>query len=231
MVVSARRVARLAAADFEILVVDDGSRDGTGAILDELETLVPELRVLRHPQNRGYGAALKTGFAAATKELVFYTDGDAQFDPRELTRLVDALAPGVDYVSGYRVRRADPPLRVLIGNPYHRFVRAAFGLKLRDVDCDFRLFRRHVLERIELEEKDGSMCFELLKKLEDSGFRFTEVPVGHYPRVYGRSQYYTVSRVLRSYVQLFQLWVRLVIKKEHLQPAVGTIARLPALDD
>jgi glycosyltransferase involved in cell wall biosynthesis len=231
MVVSARRTARLVAPDFEILVVDDGSRDGTGAILDELETLVPELRVLRHPQNRGYGAALRTGFAASSKELVFYTDGDAQFDPRDLPRLLDALGPGVDYVSGYRTRRADPLLRVLVGNPYHRLVRAAFGLKLRDVDCDFRLFRRHVLERIELEETDGSMCFELLKKLEDSGCRFTEVPVGHYPRVYGRSQYFTVSGVLRSYIQLFRLWVRLAIKKEHMQPAVGAIARLPALDE
>jgi glycosyltransferase involved in cell wall biosynthesis len=218
MVVSARRTARKIANDFEILVVDDGSGDGTGSILEELEALVPELRVLRHAENRGYGAALRTGFAAATKELVFYTDGDAQFDPRELPRLVERLAPGVDYVSGYRKRRADPPLRVLVGNPYHRLVRAAFGLSVRDIDCDFRLFRRQVLDEIELEESDGSMCIELLKKLQDAGCRFAQAPVSHYPRVYGRSQYFTLRGVLRSYLQLFRLWMRLVVRRKHREP-------------
>jgi glycosyltransferase involved in cell wall biosynthesis len=218
MVVSARRTARTIASDYEIVVVDDGSRDGTAQILDELEAIVPELRVVRHEENRGYGAALRTGFAAATKDLVFYTDGDAQFDPRELPRLFDLLTPGIDYVSGYRLRRADPLLRVLVGNPYHLFVRAAFGLSLRDIDCDFRLFRRQILERLELEEDDGSMCLELLKKLEDGGFRFAQAPVSHYPRIYGRSQYFTIRGVLKSYWQLFRLWVRLVIRRKHREP-------------
>jgi glycosyltransferase involved in cell wall biosynthesis len=218
MIVSARRTARKLTDDYEILVVDDGSRDATASILDELEALVPELRVLRHGENRGYGAALRTGFDAATKELVFYTDGDAQFDPREIPRLVERLTPGVDYVSGYRKRRADPPLRVLVGNPYHLIVRSVFGLSLRDIDCDFRLFRRPVLEQLELEESDGSMCIELLKKLEDSGCRFAQAPVSHYPRVYGRSQYFTIRGVLRSYVQLFRLWMRLVVRRKHREP-------------
>lgn len=213
MVLSARRTLRSLASDYEILVVDDGSRDATPSILDELQQVVPELRVIRHERNRGYGAALTSGFREARKDLVFYTDGDAQFDPRELGALVGVLAPGVDYVSGYRNRRADPFLRVLIGNPYHRFVRAVFGLKLRDIDCDFRLFRRHVLSSIDLVESDGTMCIELLKKLQDGGFRFREAPVRHYPRVYGRSQYFTVAGVLASYVQLFRLWVRLVLRK------------------
>ncbi len=218
MVVSARRAARQLTSDFEILAVDDGSRDGTASILDELEVLVPELRVLRHGDNRGYGAALRTGFAAATKDLVFYTDGDAQFDPRELPRLFELLTPDVDYVSGYRLKRADPLLRVLVGNPYHLFVGAAFGLSVRDIDCDFRLFRRHVLDALELEENDGTMCLELLKKLEDSGCRFAQAPVSHYPRVYGRSQYFTLRGVLRSYLQLFRLWMRLVVRGKHREP-------------
>jgi glycosyltransferase involved in cell wall biosynthesis len=218
MVLSARRTARKLTSDFEIVVVDDGSRDGTQSILDELEALVPELRVLRHGDNRGYGAALRSGFAAATKDLVFYTDGDAQFDPRELPRLVERLTPEVDYVSGYRKRRADPPLRVLVGNPYHLLVRRAFGLSVRDIDCDFRLFRRQVLDEIELEESDGSMCIELLKKLQDSGCRFAQAPVSHYPRVYGRSQYFTIRGVLRSYLQLFRLWMRLVMRRKHREP-------------
>jgi glycosyltransferase involved in cell wall biosynthesis len=218
MVVSARRTAKNLVDDFEILVVDDGSRDGTSAILDELESIVPELRVLRHGENLGYGAALRSGFGAATKDLVFYTDGDAQFDPRELSRLFAQLTPGVDYVSGYREQRADPLLRVLVGNPYHAMVRLAFGLSLRDIDCDFRLFRRSVLERIELEETDGSMCIELLKKLQDSGCRFTQTSVSHYPRLYGRSQYFTFRRVLGSYLQLFRLWVRLVLRRKQREP-------------
>jgi glycosyltransferase involved in cell wall biosynthesis len=223
MVLSARRTARKVTNDFEILVVDDGSRDGTDSILDELDSLVPELRVLRHEENRGYGAALRTGFAAATKELVFYTDGDAQFDPRELPRLLERLAPSIDYVSGYRKRRADPPLRVLVGNPYHLLVRFAFGLSLRDIDCDFRLFRRQVLDGLELEESEGAMCIELLKKLEDSGCRFAQAPVSHYPRVYGRSQYFTIRGVLRSYLQLFRLWMRLVVRRKHREPHPETM--------
>jgi glycosyltransferase involved in cell wall biosynthesis len=232
MVVSARRTLRGMTDDYEIVVVDDGSRDGTGPILEELEGLVGELRVVRHENNRGYGAALRSGFGAATKELVFYTDGDAQFDPRELEGLVEALVPGVEYVSGYREHRADPPLRVLIGNPYHGFVRFAFGLELRDIDCDFRLFRRQVLQLIALEENDGSMSVELLKKLNDGGCRFAQVPVHHYPRVYGRSQYFTLRGVLRSYRQLFRLWMRLVVRKEHLRPTqVAPLPSLHAQDD
>jgi glycosyltransferase involved in cell wall biosynthesis len=217
VVLAARRTVRRLTSDYEIVVVDDGSRDGTGAILGELKALLPELRLVRHEENRGYGAALKSGFRSATKELVFYTDSDAQFDPRELALLVRDLRPDVDYVSGYRTRRADPLLRVLVGNPYHRVIRAAFGLKLRDIDCDYRLFRRKVLERIELDENDGSMCIELLKKLEEGGFRFAETRVRHYPRVYGRSQYFTVRGVLASYLQMFRLWVRLVVRKNGYQ--------------
>lgn len=213
MVVSARRTVKRHTRDFEIIVVDDGSRDATADILEELERLVPELRVVRHPENLGYGAALATGFRTAVKDLVFYTDGDAQFDPRELTSLLGALTQDVDYVSGYRLRRADPFLRVLVGNPYHRLIRAAFGLRLRDIDCDFRLFRRRHLERIRLDETDGSMCIELLKKLDEEGLRFAEVPVRHYPRVYGRSQYFTLRGVLASYRQMFRLWSRLVLAR------------------
>ena len=231
MVLSARRCVRQYTDDYEIVVVNDGSRDQTAEILSELESVVPELRVCTHEENRGYGAALRTGFGAATRDLVFYTDGDGQFDPRELSSLVEHFSSGVDYVTGYRVRRADPFLRVMIGNPYHRFVRMAFGLKVTDVDCDFRLFRRRVLEAIDLVEVDGTMCIELLKKLEDGGFRFAEVAVSHYPRVYGRSQYFTLKGVLHSYAQLFRLWVRLVIRKRHLEASIPPLASARAQDE
>ncbi len=231
MVLSVRRRVRRLTRDFEIVVVDDGSQDSTHSILEDLTMVVPELRVLTHDENRGYGAALRTGFQASSKELVFYTDGDGQFDPCEFEKLLSKLAPELDYVSGYRVRRADPLLRVLVGNPYHRFIRFAFSLRLTDIDCDFRLFRRQVLDAIELKETDGTMCIELLKKLEDGGCQFAEVPVGHYRRIYGRSQYFTVKGVLHSYAQLFRLWVRLVIQKRHIEPSLPSLASVPAQDD
>ena len=231
MVLSARRSVRAITPDFEIVVVDDGSQDATPEILDELVAVVPELRVLTHEVNRGYGAALRSGFRAATKDLVFYTDGDGQFDPRELAKLYRELSPEIDYVTGYRLKRADPFLRVLVGNPYHRFIRFAFSLRVTDIDCDFRLFRRHVLQSVELTETDGTMCIELLKKLHDAGRRYAEVPVAHYPRVYGRSQYFTVRGVLQSYAPLLKLWMRLVVRKRHLEPSLPPLQELPARDE
>jgi glycosyltransferase involved in cell wall biosynthesis len=219
LVVLARSVARRLTPDFEIVVVNDGSQDYTASLLDELARLVPELRVLHHPVNLGYGAALRSGFKAATKDLLFYTDGDAQFDPREIGSFVQALVPGVDYVNGYREGRADPRLRALLGRPYHRLIRLAFGLRLRDIDCDCRLFRRHVLEQVELSSSNGVMSIELLRKLEERGCRFREVPVRHYPRVYGRSQYYTPRHVLHQYAQVFRLWLALVFRRRaHRSP-------------
>lgn len=214
VVLSARRAVRHWTPDYEIVVVNDGSRDHTAEVLAELEQVVPELRVIHHSSNQGYGAALRTGFAAARKELLFYTDSDAQFDPQEIPRLLHELAPYVDYVSGYRTKRADSFLRVLIGNPYHRFVRWAFGLRLRDIDCDFRLFRREVIARLDTSESDGTFCIEMLKQLDDMQARFAEVPVSHYPRVYGHSQYYNARSVLGSYLRLFRLWLRLVVHRD-----------------
>jgi len=231
MVVAARLTARRVTDDFEIVVVNDGSVDQTGDILIELEKWIPELRVVHHASNQGYGSALRSGFARATKELVFYTDGDAQFDPRELTLLLEALTPDVDYVSGYKRHRADPALRVVLGRPYHALLRQAFGLKLRDVDCDFRLFRRSVLERLELHGTNGTFGIELLKKLEDARFRFREVPVNHYPRVWGRSQYYTLRHVLCQYVELFRLWLELSVRKTHLRPAPSSLPGVATADE
>ena len=214
MVVAAMTTARELTPDYEVIVVDDGSTDSTHDVLEELARLYPELRVVHHMQNKGYGAALRTGFALATKDLIFYTDGDAQYDPREMTLLWQHLAPDVDFVNGYKISRSDPLHRIIIGRVYHHFVKTLFGLRLRDVDCDFRLMRRRIFERITLEKSSGVICLELMKKVQDAGFRVVEVPVHHYHRAYGRSQFFHVRRIVRTTSDVFKLWHALVWRRE-----------------
>jgi glycosyltransferase involved in cell wall biosynthesis len=236
----AHMTARQVTDDHEVIVVNDGSPDHTGELLDEMARHFSWLRVVHHEKNRGYGGALRTGFASASKELVFYTDGDAQYDPREMTRLLDAFSPEVDFVNGYKIARNDPLHRVVIGRLYHWFVKLAFGLKLRDVDCDFRLMRRSIFERVHLTRSSGVICVELMKKVQDQGFRIAEVPVHHHHRSYGKSQFFNFPRVARTLVDLARLWLELVPGKQHMragtphsppsppQPDASSPARTPA---
>src|SRR5438132_55112 len=152
MVIRTVKAAAELTPDFEIIIVDDGSGDGTADIADELAHTYPQVRAVHHPRNRDYGAALRTGFRAATKDLIFYTDGDAQYDPAELKTLWESFRPDTDLVNGYKISRADPLHRIVIGRLYHYIVSLLFGLKLRDVDCDFRLIRRSICERINREQ-------------------------------------------------------------------------------
>ena len=218
LVIRALQVAETLTPDYEVIVVNDGSKDETGEILDELTRLYPEhFRVVHHVVNRGYGGALRSGFAAATKDLVFYTDGDAQYDPRELTSLWAAFGPGVDFVNGFKLGRSDPFHRVVIGRVYHWFVKLAFGLRIRDVDCDFRLMRRSVFDRVELTRSSGVICVELMKKVQDHGFRIGQVGVHHFHRSYGKSQFFNFPRVARTLLDLMKLWLELVVRREHLE--------------
>jgi glycosyltransferase involved in cell wall biosynthesis len=191
-----------------VIVVNDGSSDRTAEVLDELARTEPRLRVVHHESNRGYGAALRTGFASATKELVFYTDGDGQYDVRELVRLRPLLVAGVDVVNGYKIERADLWRRKALGAAYNRVAHLLFKLPIRDVDCDFRLLRRRAVEGIELFSSSGSICVELVHKLRLAGCVFVEVPVNHYPRAHGRSQFFTLRRVGRTALDLVALWVK-----------------------
>src|SRR5687768_4500700 len=179
--------------DFEIIVVNDGSRDGTARVLSDLQKSTPRLRVVTHERNRGYGGAVRSGFSAATKELVFYTDGDAQYDVGELSKLYGAMADEVDVVNGYKLTRSDGVHRKLLGNIYANMTRRLFRLPVRDVDCDFRLIRKSRLNTIELESNSGAICVELVKKLTRNGARFVEIGVNHYPREAGRSQFFSTS--------------------------------------
>jgi len=199
--------------NFEVLVVDDGSKDQTGVILDQLATELPFLRVIHHERNLGYGAALITGFKNARKDLIFYTDGDGQYDVRELHNLLAQLKPNIDLVNGYKVKRADAWYRIWIGAMYRRAMRWAFRLSIRDVDCDFRLFRRYVFETISLESRSGVICVEMAKKFELAGFRMTEVPVSHYPRMYGRSEFFRVRHLIYTFRGLLKIWWMLIVSR------------------
>ena len=197
--------------DFEILIIDDGSKDETGAVADRLAAELPFVRAIHHPQNLGYGAALITGFKNAHKELIFYTDGDGQYDVREIHNLLAQLCPNIDLVNGYKVKRSDAWYRIVIGAAYRRAMRFAFALSISDVDCDFRLIRRQVFEAITLESTSGVICVEMARKFDEAGFRMAEVPVSHYPRLHGRSQFFRLNHLSHTLKGLLRIWWSLVV--------------------
>jgi glycosyltransferase involved in cell wall biosynthesis len=226
LVITAVKVAGSLTADFEVIVVDDGSTDDTAKILDELARLYPDrVRIVHHPENRGYGGALRTGFATATKDLVFYTDGDAQYDPAEMTALWARMTDEVDWVNGWKIHRSDPLHRIVIGRIYHHMVKLLFGLKVRDVDCDFRMMRRRIFDVVRLEKNSGVICLEMMKKLQDAGFRVAEHPVHHYHRAYGKSQFFNFRRILTTAIDVMKLWWALVVRRRQVkqQRAVASV--------
>ena len=215
MVALAEQTARALTDAYEIIVIDDGSSDHSRAILKSLESKYPNLRLVFHEENRGYGGALRSGFEAARGEWVFYTDGDYQYDVAEMRLLCEKISDDVDVVQGYKVKRHDPWHRVLIGLVYQYGIRVGFGLKIRDVDCDFRLIRRSALDKFELLEDSGCICVELAKKLQETGARSVEVGVRHMFRAYGHSQFFNFSRIFRTLWRLWRLWLKLAIRKEY----------------
>ena len=219
MVIRAVKAASELTPDYEVIVVNDGSADATAPIADELARSYSHVRVIHHPKNLGYGGALQTGFRSATKDLIFYTDGDAQYDPGELGVLWARMTPDADLVNGYKISRSDPLHRIIIGRIYHHMVSLLFGLSVRDVDCDFRLMRRSIFERINLEKTSGVICLEMMKKIEDAGFRIVEVPVHHYHRAFGKSQFFNFPRIAKTAVDVMRLWFDLVVRRQHRQAA------------
>lgn len=205
--------------DYEIIVVNDASTDNSLAVLHFLQGEVPALRVINHTSNRGYGGALRSGFRAATKDFVFYTDGDGQYEPSEIRLLVTQMWPGVDVVNGYKISRQDPWYRHVIGSLYQHGSRLLFSFPIRDVDCDFRLIRRSVFDLIALESSDGAICIELVRKLSDSGFKMVEVPVHHYARAYGTSQFFKPARIARALRGVAMWYIRLVLLGEQRRRA------------
>jgi len=213
MVELATLTLRKLTRDFEVIVVDDSSTDGSREILEELSGKNHYLKLVFHKNNKGYGGALISGFKAATREFIFYTDGDFQYDVSELIKLVPLIGNNVDVVQGYKIKRQDPWYRILIGNIYNWGVNMAFGIKIKDVDCDFRLIRRRVFDKVHLKRMSGVITVEMVKKIQDAGFKFAQVGVSHYNRAYGRSQFFNFERIFKVFVEIIELWSELVLPK------------------
>lgn len=173
---------------FEIIVVNDGSKDNTAAIVTKLKHSISQLRLVSHPKNRGYGATLRTGFAAAKMDRVFYTDSDNQFDISDL-RLVEPLAAKYDIVAGYRLKRQDPLMRIVIATVYNIIIWATLGLKIRDVDCSFKLYNRKLLQSLKTISETGLIDAEVLVRARKKGSSIAQVGVRHFPRTLGTTMY------------------------------------------
>ncbi len=201
---SAGRAVSRMADDYEIIVVDDGSHDRTAAVVEDIARRDPHVRLVSHGVNRGYGAALRTGFSSANKELVFFSDADGQFDLSELSGLL-AMLKRAPVVLGYRIRRSDPFYRLFIAKVYNIVIRLTFGLRVRDIDCAFKLFRRTVLQDVVLESDGAFISSELLIKLRRNDVPMVERGVHHYPRTTGASKGATPKVILKTIRDVVQL--------------------------
>ncbi|HAA33796.1 MAG TPA: glycosyltransferase family 2 protein [Firmicutes bacterium] len=190
--------------DYEIIIVNDGSRDNTGAIADRLAKENPFVRVIHHEHNKGYGAALRTGFENATKELVFYTDGDGQFKIEEITKLLP-LIDKYDIVSGYRIRRQDSLIRKINAFMWGLLVNALFKINVSDVDSAFKLYKRKIFDEITLTSQGALIDTEIFAKARAKGYTITEVGVNHYPRVAGEQTGAKLSVIFKAFKELFKL--------------------------
>jgi glycosyltransferase involved in cell wall biosynthesis len=196
------------APDYEVIVVDDGSTDGTGAIADELSSANPRIRVVHNRPNKGYGGALIAGFNAVSKELTFFMDADGQFDIRDIGRLLEYLDKA-DAVLGYREHRQDPPLRIVNAWGWKMLMRLLFGLKVRDVDCAFKLYPTELVRRANVQAQGAMVNTEMLVKLSRLGYTWVEVPVHHYPREGGKATGANARVIARAFRELLKLHHRI----------------------
>lgn len=193
--------------DFEVVIVDDGSRDRTAEVVRELAQRYPEVRLVQHPVNLGYGAAVWTGITSGQKEFIFFTDSDGQFDMGELARFIPYTRE-YDLIIGYRAPRRDPPPRLVNAFGWKMFVTLLFGYVARDIDCAFKLFRREVLDRVYVDSRGAAFSAEFLIKARDQGFRIKELPVTHLPRKAGSATGNRPDVILRAFREMFAFWVK-----------------------
>lgn len=194
------------AENYEIVVVDDGSRDGTKELINELAGKYSQLVALRHSLNKGYGATLRSGFQAAQGELIFFTDGDGQFDIRELPKLISLIKKGADIACGYRIRRADPLIRAVNAAIYSRLVGLLFDLNLKDINCAFKLFKREVLQNIGLQSDGAFISSEFLILAKKNGYTIRQIGVSHFSREKGEQTGNNIIVVLKAFTELVEFW-------------------------
>lgn len=215
LVIDAYTTLKKIANKYEVIVIDDGSTDNSKKILEKLAVNYKKLKTISHETNKGYGGALQTGFHNATYEWIFYTDGDGQYDVKNLTQLVQLVSGNVDFVNGIKIDRKDPTYRVVAGNIYSFLIRWLFWTPIHDIDCDFRLIRKKIIEKITLKSTSGSICVELIKKTQRAGARFQEVGIPHFERRFGHSQFFQPKRILHTFRDLFVLWISLMLLKRN----------------
>ncbi|MBN1295914.1 glycosyltransferase family 2 protein [bacterium] len=214
IVKAAGDICRELVGDFEIIIVDDGSTDGTSELADRLESSEPGVRVVHHGMNRGYGGALRSGFLSAKKDLIFYTDADAQFDMAEL-RDVLPMIETADVVTCYRTGRCDPWHRSLNTWLFEKTVSLVFGLKIRDPDCAYKIYRREVIEQMELTSDGAMIDVEMLLQAQRAGYRIVQRGVRHYPRKSGMPSGANIRVILKAFREMIRLWRRLGSRLTH----------------
>jgi glycosyltransferase involved in cell wall biosynthesis len=231
---SARAILSQVAREWEIIVVNDGSKDDTQRICEELAKSVPGVRVIQHPHNRGYGAALKSGISAARHELIFFSDSDGQFDLEELPKFLEHTNR-YDIVAGYRANRQDPVHRLVNAWGWNVLVRTLLGIRVRDIDCAFKVFRREVFEKIQVRAVGAMVNTEILAQATKFGMRIKELEVRHLPRCFGRSTGANLFVICKAFRELILLWGKMASASDdqeglflkssrtvaELKPAVG----------
>ncbi len=190
--------------DFEILIVNDGSKDRTRELSDKLAEKHEQVKAIHHETNKGYGGALQTGFRSATKEWVFYTDGDGQFDIGELPRLLEFI-PENDIVTCFRMNRQDSILRKLNGFAWSTLVNMLFKLNLKDIDCAFKLYRRDIFDKIKMHSNGALIDTEILARCRRAGYTMKQIGVKHYPRTAGESSGADLKVIIKAFKELFAL--------------------------
>ena len=208
MVRIAQKVLPELSEKWEIIPVNDGSKDKTGEIIDRLAKEDTNVRPVHHVKNQGYGGAVISGYNASKYDYVFFTDGDLQFDLREITLLIEKLDEG-DLILGYRKNRRDPAMRKLNAFMWGSLVKFLFGFQVRDVDCAFKLMKRKVIDKVQLSAGGAMVSTELLARSNKAGFRFVEVGVTHYPRVAGTQTGANLKVILRAFRELFKLYAKI----------------------
>jgi glycosyltransferase involved in cell wall biosynthesis len=193
--------------DYEIIIVDDGSKDATAEIVRELAETHKTIKLKQHGDNRDYGTALRTGFTTASKEWVFYTDGDGQYDIKEIIKLLP-YAEEFNFINGYITKRMDPAYRIFFGKAYQLLVDICFGKTLIHTNCDFRLIKKEIMDQITINSNSGFAPAEIVIKLVRNGARVKQVPVKHYPRIYGRSSFFKLKKIVNLFFDLMKFLVK-----------------------